>query len=335
MKWRTSLVLLLLTCHSAWAEDPSVLVTTARPQLGSLPDLVSTFGTAAPALNGGMTLSLPQDGRVLSIAVTPGEQVRAGKALIEFEASATTSGTYQQAGTTLTLAQTQRAHTAQLLAQQMATRDQLAQADKLVSDARSALNILVAQGANRPRSTLQAPFDGIIGTVPVAQGDRVASGSPLLIMTRLDGLVVTVGVEPGQRRKVKPGQLVQLQRLDGGLALQGKVLRIDSVLNQKTRLIDCDVGVEAGSVISGEAFRADIVVGDFAGWILPRDAVQVEDKGAHIFQVVNGKAVQVEVTILGAQIGTYVVAGSVAPKDPIVLTGGSQLSGGAAVRQAR
>lgn len=338
MSWRRGNwpigLFLLLAVHPAWAADSSVLVTTVSPQRGSLPDLVATFGTAAPAFDGGMTLSLPQDGRVLAIAITPGEQVRAGETLIEFGASAATSGAYQQAGTALTLALTQRAHAAQLLSQQLATRDQVAQADKAVSDARSALDLLTAQGANRPRSTLKAPFDGIVATVPVTQGQRVASGTALLTLIRLDGLVVTVGVEPARRGKVRPGQAVRLQRLGGGPELAGKVLRVDGMLNPKTRLIDCDVGVEAGSVMSGEAFQADIIVGTFTGWVMPRDAVQVDDKGAHIFQVANGKAVQVEVTVLGAQDQTYVVDGPVESRDPIVVQGVAQLSASAAVRQA-
>ena len=41
-----------------------------------------------PALNGGMTLSLQQEGRVTAIAVTPGEKVQAGQHLLEFSASA-------------------------------------------------------------------------------------------------------------------------------------------------------------------------------------------------------------------------------------------------------
>ena len=52
-----------------------------RPAL--VPDLVTAYGTAAPALDGGMTLSLQQDGRVLAIAVTPGETVHAGERLLD------------------------------------------------------------------------------------------------------------------------------------------------------------------------------------------------------------------------------------------------------------
>ena len=126
-------------------------VQTVAPRAGVVPDLVTAYGSAAPALDGGMTLSLQQDGRVLAIAVTPGETVHAGERLLDFGASAAAVATYQQAVSALTAARQQRAHTAQLLGQQLATRDQLAQADKAVADAQSTLDALHREGADRRR----------------------------------------------------------------------------------------------------------------------------------------------------------------------------------------
>lgn len=326
--------LALLSPVASWAQDGSVLVKTESARQGSLPDLVTAYGTATPAFGGGLTLSLPQEGRVLSIAVTPGERVRSGDRLIEFGASAATSSSFKQAQTALTLAQTERAHVAQLLKQQLATRDQLAQADKAASDARGAVETLTAQGANRPRSLLTAPFDGIVNAIPVAQGDRVASGAPLLTLTRLDGLVVTVGIEPADRRRVRAGQKVSLHPLSGDTVLDGTVARVDGVLNPKTRMVDCDVSVVPGSVLSGEAFEADISVGELAGWIVPRDAVQVDGQGSRLFQVDGGKAVAVAVVVIGVRGQTDVVSGSLDPARAVVVVGTPQLADGAAVRTA-
>ena len=334
---RTALVALLLFPALARAQAPpdaSVLVETQPVRRGTLPDLVAAYGTAAPAFGGGLTLSLPQDGRVLAIAVTPGEQVRSGDKLIEFGASATTSSAFRQAQTALTLTQTERAHVAELLKQQLATRDQLAQADKAVSDARGTVDVLTAQGANRPRSLLTAPFDGIVGTIPVAQGDRVASGAALLTLTRLDGLVVTVGIEPGDRLRIRAGQAVELHRLSGGPALDGTVARIDGVLNPRTRMVDCDVSIVPGSVLSGEAFDAEITVGQLTGWIVPRGAVQVDDKGTRLFQVAADKAAAVAVSVIGARGQTDIVTGPLDPARPVIVVGTPQLTDGAAVRAA-
>jgi membrane fusion protein (multidrug efflux system) len=331
----TLAVIVSLLAFPAFAEDPaSVAVRTVAPREGVLPDLVTAYGSAAPALDGGMTLSIQQEGRVLAIAVTPGETVRAGQRLLDFSASAAAIASYQQAVSALTAARQQRGHTAQLLGQQLATRDQLAQADKTVADAQATLDALLREGADRASQTLTAPFDGIIATIPVAQGDRVPLGATLMTITRLDGLVVTVGIEPSVRASVHPGEAVHLEPLAGGAALDGQILRVDGMLNPRTRLVDADVSMPAGSVISGAAFRADIKVGDLKGWIVPHDAVLSDASGTYLFQVAGSTALRVNVKVAGSAGPDDVLQGALDPKRPIVVEGNYQLSDKTPVRMS-
>jgi membrane fusion protein (multidrug efflux system) len=330
-----TLLLLLLPPIPAMADDAgSVQVITIPPKAGSVPDIVTAYGSAAPALDGGMTLSLQQDGRVDAIAVTPGETVRAGERLMDFSASAAASSTFQQAVSALALAKTQRVHTAQLLSQQLATRDQLAQADKAVSDAQATLDALQREGAGHTTQTLTAPFDGIVAAIPVAQGDHVQPGTALLNLTHLDGLVVTIGIEPSDRAHVHAGQPVRLSRLSDETAIEGHVLRIDGVLNPKTHQIDADVSVPAGTVISGEAFRADITVGRLEGWVVPHPAVLIDEKGAYVFQIVDNKAVRIAVTLVGSDGTNDVVKGPINAGRTLVIAGNYQLDDGMNVRSA-
>jgi RND family efflux transporter MFP subunit len=325
----------LFAAAVAHADEPaSVAVQTEAPRKGAVPDILVAYGTAAPALDGGMTISLQQDGQVMAIAVTPGESVQAGQRLLEFGASASASSTYRQAVSALALARTQRAHTAQLLDQRLATRDQLAQADKSVSDAQATLDALRREGAGSAEQALTAPFDGIVATIPVAQGDRVAAGTPLLTLTRRDGLVVTVGIEPADHARVRPGQPVTLQALDGGPPLTGQVLRVDAALNPKTRLLDADISVPTGAVISGEAFRAGIQVGQLLGWVVPHDAVLSDAKGDYVFQVNAGKAARVDVKLAGNAGTADVVDGPIDAGRKLVVQGNYQLDDGTVVHDA-
>jgi RND family efflux transporter MFP subunit len=327
------LALIVLLSAPAFADNAaSVAVQTEAPHQGSVPDLITAYGSAAPALDGGMTLSLQQDGRVLAIGVTPGETVHAGQRLLDFSASAAAMSNFQQALSAVTAAREQRDHVAQLLKQQLATRDQLAQANKAVADAQATLDAMRRDGADRPSQTLTAPFDGIVATIPVAQGDRVQPGAALMTITRLDGLAVTVGIELGQRTRVQPGQSVHLVPLAGGPALDGQVLRVDGTLNPKTRFVDADVSVPSGSVISGAAFRAEIKVGDLNGWIVPHDALLTDEKGTYLFQVAGTAAARVDVTVVGAAGANDVVQGTLDPQRPIVVQGNYQLSDKATVR---
>jgi RND family efflux transporter MFP subunit len=320
----------------AFADDAvSVAVETQQPHHGALPDILTAYGSAAPALDGGMTLSFQQEGRVVAITVTPGETVRAGTRLLDFGASAAAISTYEQAVSALTAARQQRAHTAQLVSQQLATRDQLVQADKAVADAQATLDAMKREGADQSRQTLMAPFDGIIATIPVAQGDRVQPGATLMTITRLDGLVVTVGIDPQARTRVHPGDPVALTSLSSGERLTGQVLRIDGTLNAKTRLLDMDVSVPPGAVVSGDAYKADITVGQLTGWIVPHDAILFDDKGAYLFQVVGTNASRIDVKVINDAGADDVVQGALDPAQPIVVQGNYQLSDKAKVRPGR
>lgn len=330
---RLLLVAVLALPGAALAQQPSVLVHTQPAQQGSLPEIVTAYGSAMPAPRGMMTLSLQQQGQVSSVDVTVGQSVRQNETLIDFTASAAERSTYDQAVAALSLANDQRTHALQLMAQHLATRDQLAQADKAVADARAALDALRREGAGEATRTITAPFDGVVSAIPVTQGQRVAAGAPLVTVTRQDGLVVTVGVEPGDRAKLQVGQPVALTPLTGGEPVQGSVARIDGMLNARTRKIDTDIAVSPGVVLAGEAFRADITVGQYAGWVMPHAAVLIDEHGAYVFQVNGAKAVRVNVDPLGTNGTTDVVRGPVNPSLPVVVAGNYQLEDGMAVRE--
>lgn len=328
-------------CAVAFAAEPaaesgSVLVQTQPPRRGSLPERVFAYGAATPATNGGMTLSVQAEGRVMAIHVTAGEAVRSGQTLLEFHLAPAASSAYQQAASALELARQEQARTARLLSQQLATRDQLAQADKAVSDSRAALAALEAEHGGKAQQLISAPFDGVVSALPVTQGERVAAGAPLLTITRTGGLVVTVGVEPAQRRGVRVGQKAGLAPLsEGEPVLHGSVSRVDHVLNPKTRLIDVDVtpdAADAGELLEGAAFRAEIQTGELKGWVVPRDAVLSDAQGEYLFQVAGDKAVRVHVKRIGGDDNTSVIEGALDPARPLVTLGNYQLTDGAAVR---
>jgi len=314
------------------APTPSVLVGLAKVTRGSTPDWVTAYGSAAPALSGSNTISVPQGGQVTRLDVTPGSAVRAGQVLAMFATDPSTVSSYQQAVTTLTVAQKQRATTAQLLTQQLATRDQLTQADKAVADARAALAALRQQGAGQPTRTLTAPFGGVVTAVSVAQGDRTQPGAPLVTVARAGSILATVGLDPTLANRVRVGQEARVTRLSGGPSIPGRVIRVDGVLNPKTHLIDVDVSLPAGALLPNEALRGEIAVGVSSGWLVPHRAVVTADGPARVFQVVSGHAHAVNVNVLLPGDQVDMVEGQLAPNRPLIVDGAYQVDDGGAVR---
>lgn len=315
------------------AEAASVLVETKSVQQGEIADRLIAYGSAVPAINASMSMSVQAEGRVMRILATPGEAVHTGQTLLEFHLSAAASSTYSQAVSALKLAREEQIRTVRLLEQQLATREQKALADKAASDAQNALDALEHETGGKPQQTLTAPFDGVVATIPVAQGDRIAAGATLLTLTRTNGLVVTVGIEPSERGRLKLGQDVEVESLgDAAVKHMGKLARIDRSLNPKTRLVDADIAI-ADEMLQGEAFRAGIEVGKLQGWLVPRDAVLDDDEGAYLFQVDGSKAVRVNVKRIGRDEETAVVDGPLDVRREVVLLGNYQLENGMAVRK--
>lgn len=339
LAWRWTMVaataLMLAACGGSEAPDEaavSAAVSTVPLRQGSLPALVSAYGTAGPAADAAQVVSVQAAGRVTQWAVTPGASVKRGQRLLGFELAPAAVAAMQQAQSALSVAQAARAHTAELFAQQLATRDQLALAEKAQGDAQSNLDALLQQQGKAARFDVTAPFDGTVVTVDAAQGDVLQPGAPLLSLQRGDGLVVTVGIERVALGQVTVGAKAELLPLDGGTAMHGTVRRVARALNPHTHQLDVEI-VPDGALVNGEGFRADIVVGQWQGWLLPRDAVQGDEDDRYVFQVADGKAVRVPVKLLGESDTQSVASGELDAKRPLVTEGATQLDDGMAVRQ--
>jgi len=314
--------------------QPSTLVSVVKAEQGSVPALVEAYGTAAPTQGGVVTLSVQQPGQVTALLVAQGATVASGQPVAQFAVSPSARSTYVQAADALRAAQEQRRTTAQLLTQQLATRDQLVQADKAVADARAALGALRAEGAAAGTMTLRAPFAGVVNAVSVAPGDRTQSGQALVTIAKAGALVVTVGVDAAAGSRLHAGAPATLQRVDGsGGTIGGHVVRLHAILNPRTRLVDVDVAYPAGTILSGEAVRVSIETGSVGGWIVPHRAVAIDaNGGAQIFQVLKGKAHAVPVRITASAGDRDVAYGAIVAGLPVIVEGAYQVAEGDPVR---
>ena len=320
--------------QGAAAPPPSVLVTTMTPQQGSIPRTVIGYGVVQSAPGGSQTISVQRAVQVRQVMVAAGQTVRQGQALMVLGAEPAALASYKQAVSALKLAQTERSRLEQMLAQHLATQDQVAQANKAVLDAQAALDVLKSAGGDSTGQTLRAGFDGVASSLPVATGARVPAQTPLIVLEQSNSLAVAVGVEPARRGELASGQPARIEPLDGGSPPQdGAVSAIGGMLDLVTRLVPVLVRpVDASSLLPGGPVRTSIRVGDAKGWLVPRAAVLTDAKGAYLFQVAGGKASRVAVTIAGMSGTDTVVGGPIDPQLPLVTSGNYQLQDGVVVR---
>jgi RND family efflux transporter MFP subunit len=324
----------VFSCGCAQGQEAAAALVEAHdPTRGLIPDTVYAYGTAAPFSGSTLTASFQRDGRVSDIKVQAGDQFKKGDVLLDFGASPAAVVAYEQAKTTLTLARNSLTRANQLFKLQLATRDQIDTAEKSVSDAQSTIAMYEQQGSTQPSELLTAPFDGVVTAISVAKGDRITAGAPLMTLSRTDQVVLSVGVEPTEIDKVQAALPVQLTSLFAGRKpIEGRVRGVGGAIDPKTRLVPVTIDIPAGSALSGEGFKAAIVVGRSQGWVVPRDAVGIDSNGAFVFQIADGHAKRVDVTIVGSTRDSSMIDGPIDPALKMVLSGNYQLADGDAIR---
>ena len=321
--------------------QPSVLIVTQPARRGSLPRVLTAYGSVQPSPNGGSeALSILRAGRVTRVSAVLGQTVRRGQPLVTISADPAALATYRQATSAMTLATGERARIGQMLSQHLATRDQLAQADKAVVDAQATVDALNRAGGGTAEQTITAPFDGVVSALLAAPGTRIAAGAPLVTLARSDRYVASIGVEPGQRGLLAVNQAVEVEPLDGGPPVAGTVTAVGGMLDPQSRLVPVMVSLAPGggqpdaspSLLPGGPVRAVVTVGEMQGWVVPRNAVMTDAAGSYIFQVNGTAAARVAVRVVGTSADLTVVDGPVDVHRAVITKGNYQLQDGGLVR---
>ncbi|HJS90431.1 MAG TPA: HlyD family efflux transporter periplasmic adaptor subunit [Steroidobacteraceae bacterium] len=312
----------------------SVLVTLTSLKEGSLPSVVIGYGTVGAANSGRKTLMAPAAAVVARIFVRLGEQVPAGAPLLELAPSPASAAAYMQAKSALNVARQLVASTERLASLHLATAQQVADARKSESDARSQLRALDTVGAGGPK-IVRAPFAAIVTALAATSGAMVAEGAPLMDLAAPGRLVLTVGVVPAQAGGINPGDQAQVTLVGSDQPVAASVLLRGAVAESDTGLVPVEVALPAGKFLPGEMAEAAITTGERRGYVVPHSAILVNDDGhPYVVQAVNGVAHKVPVQVLDARGDQDVITGAVNARAPLVLTGNYQLDDGMRIRLA-
>lgn len=316
------------------SSDQSVLVTLSHLKEGSLPSVVVGYGTVGASNQGRKTLMAPESAVVGQIFVRLGEQVAADAPLLELAPSPASAASYLQAKSALTVSQQLLASTERLVSLHLATAQQLADAKKAESDARSQLQALERVGAGGLK-IMHAPFPAIVTTLAATPGAIVAQGAPLMDLAAPGRLVLTVGVVPAQAAAIAPNDSARITLVGGTGAETGRVMVRGSVAEADTGLVPVDIALPPGKFFPGEMAEAVITTGQLRGYVVPHEAILVNDSGApYVVQAIGDKAKKVPVQVLGAHGAQDVIQGKLDARAPLVLTGNYQLDDGMKIRLA-
>ncbi len=326
-----------LSLDASAAETVSALVQTQSLVRHNLSKTISSYGTVDVDPLNMESINFPRAGRVTRLLVSQGEEVSKDAPLLQFETSPQESANYEQARTSVDLAKVELTRVQNLLAQQLATKSQLAVAQKALYDAETGLSAQQKMETGIQSQVVTAPFNGIVSALLVSQGERMQAGASLLRLSRQDRLRIVLGIEPEDARKVRRGMMVELVPVfDRTQAAAGVVGAVSGMINPQTGLVDVLARLKSGQAVRlmpGMRMEGKITLVSLHGFAVPRQAVLSDDHGSYIFVVRKGLSHRINVKTGIETHGLVGIDGSFESDDRVVVMGNYELQEGMAVRE--
>ncbi len=317
---------------------PPTAVTTVIAKKDTWPSTLSVIGSAAAIQ--GVTVSADLPGTIDKIHFESGQWVHQGDILVELD-------TRQE-----------RAQLASLEAQRDLAKVNFDRAQQLVKSgviARQEYDNAEAQQkateaqvgdvkAAIARKTIRAPFSGILGIRQVSLGQYLAAGQAIVSLQSLNPIYVNFGVPQQDTGKVIPGHVMRVTNSDlPGMAFTGRIIALDSVINEQTRNIQVQAIVtnKDNKLRPGMFLQVELPLGQPRQVVpLPASAINYAPYGDSVFVITDMKdpkgnsyrGVRQQVVKIDGSRGDQVgVISGVNPGDEVVSSGVFRLRNGAPV----
>ena len=255
-------------------------------------DTLTVYWATLPAPDESQTFSVPYECRIQRVLVTAGRVVELGTPLIEVEPSHETKLLLDGAREEQQTAKDQFTLMQQRLKMNLATRQDLLQAEQHLHAATLRTNSLEKRGAGRGQ-TLRAATGGIISLVHVRQGQIVPPGGSLVEMIDDQHILVRFGVEEEDRRLFQKGQRVRLFPVHGTDThpMEGEIRVVTQQVNLATRLVEVLAAPgPQDRLLLNEYVRGEIIIASQEGLVVPRSAVFQHEGHLVLYSVDEGHA---------------------------------------------
>jgi RND family efflux transporter MFP subunit len=319
---------------TAEEHDPIAKVTVMELRRRVIEETLTVYGSTLPAPDESQTLSVPYECRVRRVLVTAGRVVELGTPLIEVEPSHETKLLLDGAREEQQTAKDQFKLVQQRLEMNLATRQDLLQAEQHLHAATLRTDSLEKRGAGRSQ-ILRAATAGVTSLMHVRQGQIVPPGGPLVEMIDDQNILVRFGVEEEDRRLLQTGQRVRLFPVHGTERepMDGEIRVVTQQVNLATRLVEVLAAPGPHDrLLLNEYVRGEVIIASQEGLVAPRSAVLQQEGRFILYSVEDGHA-RSHIFHIGLENRDQVeVQGSdLHEGQQIVVVGQSQLRNGMAV----
>lgn len=317
--------------------EPSAAVATAEVTRGLVEATLEAFGTVEFDPAKVRTVTLLKAGQVVDVPVVAGEVVRRGQPLLTLGPVPQDSLEVQRARIDVDFAEREVGRTRRLLAEKLATNQDVLNAEKQLDTDRAVLASL-GDGRGLAPAVVTAPQDGVVAQVLVNRGQVLAAGHEAVQLAAENAVVVRVGFEIADAPRLAVGLPVLLDPVyapPGAIPVRAVLSRLHRMVDPSTQLVEGLIQLSSPPVwmAAGMKVRVRVVVRAApAAVLIPRDALLERDGQPGVFVVTQGHASWRPV-VLGIAGGDALEATQgVAPGETVATTGRSSLSDGMAVR---
>jgi RND family efflux transporter MFP subunit len=310
---------------------PVQLATVTLSQVPQSSEYVATIKSRRSA-----TMQPQVDGRVTQILVRSGDHVASGQALIiidpehQIATVASARATEQQKKALYDYNTLEIERQRKLFEAGVTSRDAFDQAQQAFSnskaDYQSAVELRKTQQDQLAYYTIRAPFDGVVGDIPVHLGDYVSSTTMLTTVDENKDLESYIYVPAERAAQVRMGLAVDLTDNSGNLIEHTKIdfvsPQVDSTL--QGILVKAPVHATLDMLRNAQLIKARVIWSTQPMAVIPVLAVTRQGGQSFVFvaQQQNGhwSAQQVPVT-LGDTVGnTYAITSGLKPGDRVIVS---------------
>lgn len=231
-----------------------------------------------------------QEGRVTELLFAEGQFVEKGAALVKTD-DAVLRAQAERVKADRDLAQQQLERVRRLRAQNASSPADLERAEAAARSAEAALALLELQ---IERTTVRAPFAGVVGQRFISVGDYVTTGTRLVTLQTVDPQRAVIEVPERHAVRLRRGQTVEFSvAAHIGRVFRGQVEFIDPVVENQNRtiLVKARASNPNGLLKPGMFIEARLATDRRANAIVvPEDAIQPLRTANVVWAVVDGKA---------------------------------------------
>ncbi|HEX2890360.1 efflux RND transporter periplasmic adaptor subunit [Vineibacter terrae] len=273
-------------------------------------------------------------GRITQILFDEGQKARKGDPLVRLDA-AIAQAQLDQATASLILSRANHERAADLVRKGVGTQRAYEEAlAKLRADEAA---LALAQ-ATLDKTTLVAPFDGVLGLRRVSVGDYVNPGQDLVNIENIDTLKVDFRVPEIHALRLATGQSIKVV-LDAipDAAFDGKVYAIDPAHDPNGRavILRARISNSKGHLRSGMFARVTLLIDERDDAIMiPETALVPVGDEKFVYRVVDDNAVLTKVRLGQRRGGKVEIVEGLTADAMIVTEGAMKLRDGVAVRPA-